>query len=675
LWSTLLALGALAAEPPSVLLITLDTTRADRLGVYGHAQARTPHIDALAGSGLRFERAYATCPLTIPSHASLFTGQVPPTHGVRDNGDFRLSDDAITLAERFAAAGYATLAFTAAFPTQAQWGFGQGFDTYHDALSALPVDRDWRAWRTASDVVDDALSTLAEVEGPRFVWVHLFDAHWPYDPPEPFASQLQGRPYDGELAYLDHEVGRLVEAWRRVTQDGVIALTADHGEALGDGGEQTHGFLLLDGTLRVPLILVGPGLEPGVVAEPVSHIDLAPTLLSLVGLELHEGLQGRDLRGGGSALVFSEALTGQYNLGLSSLTSVTSPAGRFVSGAWDSFAPFGPQGIPPVGVRGQYPDESEELATLRGSYRVTQGESAALDAEAWEQLLALGYLGGPALEVTSDVDPRDVIEIVPLTWHARRALGAGRLEAAAQWIAQLEAPLAGTYGLDLLRGQQLRAQGDAFGAIDVLSRLHDRAPSHDVALMLGALGLELADWHAAARWYERALDSRSNSAQAMAGLVRSALAMGQLQWAGELAEAFLDVHPDHLQLVLVRGELLLMDGHPTSALEEARWALELSPTAPGAYALAGRALFELGQADAAIDALWEALAWNPYDLGVRVHLVEALLDVDRNAEAVRTLDQAESVLPVAGPLRDLWTTAHDALDDERALSGLSPLPR
>ena len=174
----LLALAcAPAPEPLSVLLVTLDTTRADHLGAYGWAVADTPTLDRLAAEGTRFTRAYSTCPLTIPSHSTIMTGRPPPAHGVRDNGDFILGDDAITLAERFDDAGYATAAFTAAFPTQRRWGFDQGFDVYSDPLERLPTELDWRDERAADEVTDDALQTLPTLDGPQFVWVHYFDAH------------------------------------------------------------------------------------------------------------------------------------------------------------------------------------------------------------------------------------------------------------------------------------------------------------------------------------------------------------------------------------------------------------------------------------------------------------------------------------------------------------------
>ena len=327
---TLLAAACTPPAPPSpsILLVTLDTTRADHIGAYGYVLADTPAEDRLAAEGTLFSRAYSTCPLTIPSHSTILTGRVPPSHGVRDNGDFILGDDNILIPERLKEFGYTTAAFTAAFPTQARWGFDQGFDYYHDPLKRLPTQLDWSDQRRANEVVDDALDTLATIDKdePLFVWVHMFDAHWPYDPPEPFASEHLGRPYDGEIAFASSELGRLVDAWdkRMDGRPNVVLVTGDHGEGLGDGGEQTHGFLLHDGTIHVPLIARGTGFDAGVVVDdPVSHIDIAPTLLRIAGVPIPAAVQGLDLRDGGSELAYSEALTGQFNLGLSPLYAFT----------------------------------------------------------------------------------------------------------------------------------------------------------------------------------------------------------------------------------------------------------------------------------------------------------------------------------------------------------------
>lgn len=267
-----------SAPPPNVLVVTLDTTRADALGVYDPSRPSvTPRLDALAAEGIRFDRAYTVTPLTIPAHASLHTGLLPPRHQVRDNGDVVLSRDAVTLAERLNDAGWHTMAAVGAEVTSQRWGFAQGFDTFDDLR---PGPDRWRIERPAEDVIAPAVRWIADQTGPWFVWVHLFDAHAPYDPP----GTWTGDPYRAEIAHLDLALGPLLDAVDR--ENTWVLVLADHGEALGDHGEDHHGVLLYDATTRIPWIVRPPGGDGGgrVIDAPVSLVDLYPTVLSLVGV-------------------------------------------------------------------------------------------------------------------------------------------------------------------------------------------------------------------------------------------------------------------------------------------------------------------------------------------------------------------------------------------------------
>jgi tetratricopeptide (TPR) repeat protein len=665
--------AALAADPPDgsppgVLLVTLDTTRADRLGSYGYALAETPTTDRLAAEGTRFSRAYSTCPLTIPSHSTMMTGRVPPSHGVRDNGDFILGDEAITLAERFAEAGYTTAAFTSAFPTQARWGFDQGFDVYHDPLERLPTQLDWRDQRAADEVIDDALETLEGAEGPLFVWIHLFDAHWPYEPPAPYEGRHEGRPYDGEIAFADAQLGRFLEWWDTNQPRSVVAVTADHGEGLGDGGEQTHGFLLHDGTIRIPLILRGEGVEVGEVTDdPVSHIDLAPTLLEIAGLPLHEGLQGADLRRGGSEVAWSEALTGQFNLGLAPLFATTDAAGRYTEGAWGGWYPADGERVPAEPEEGADLDEvAARHHEIAGGWEHAVAPTAALDAETFAQLAALGYMGGGGSTIApGEIDPRDVIEHIPKTWQARQLIGAGRFQAAEALLEELEAALPGTHGVALLRAQWLRAMGALPEASEIYAGLYLESPSSTVALQLAGIYAAMGDWVEAEGWFAEALELQPMSPEAMAGLVHAARSGGENERARELAESFLVIYPDHVELTLVRAELLLLDYRYSEALALAREGVARTPRSPWALTLEAQALWELGEADPAIERLQQALELDRFNLPVRLRLAECLLDVGRNAEAVRAVAPAARLLPDAEPIQELYRRAEAALDEER----------
>jgi arylsulfatase A-like enzyme/predicted Zn-dependent protease len=651
---------------PSILLITLDTTRADHLGPYGFAGGETPTYDRLAADGTTFDRAYSSCPLTIPSHSTILTGRTPLSHGVHDNGNFLLAEGQVTLAERFKEAGWSTAAFTSAFPTQKRWGFGQGFDVYHDPLDDLPTRLDWSDQRRADAVVDDALATLPDLPGPLFVWVHLFDAHWPYDPPEPFATRFEGRPYDGEIAFADAQVGRLLAWWDAEHPDSIVLLTADHGEGLGDGGEKTHGILLHDGTIRIPLILRAPGIEAGaVVDDPVTHVDIAPTLLDLVGLPLHEGLEGRDLRQGGSEIAYSEALTGQYSFGLAALHAWTGSDGRYTRGAYGRWYPaVGDHVLTAADLDADLAEAEATLETLMAAADVDDAPVAALEPSAMEMLVALGYAGGDITAPSGTIDPQDVIDAIPLTWRARRAIGMRMFARAQHLLARLERRMPDTRGVRQLRAQYALARGNLGAAEEQYSALFLEAPSSMVALRLGTIAMRRGLWREAEQWYSEALALQPASPEAMGGQVRALVEQGLIAEAEELADRYLLIYPDHAELALVRARMLLLDGRLDEALEDTEWALVHMPHNSVAYVTRAKVLWELGRPDDAIDAQKEALRLDSHDAHARLVLATWLLEVGRNAEAVRISSTLVHLMPEAAEVTALHERARAALEEE-----------
>jgi choline-sulfatase len=278
-------------KPPNLLIITIDTLRADHLECYGYKLIRTPRINALAVDGILVDKAYSPIPLTLPAHASLFTGTYPVFHGVRDFSGSTLSRERTTLATMLKSAGYKTGAVVASAVLEARWGINQGFDSYYDNFPA-PSTQNWQsvAERRGDEVVRESLGWLARNKnGPFFLWIHLFDPHDPYTPPPPYDRQYSTRPYDGEIAFSDENVGRIVEALKRdgLYDDCLIVLLGDHGESLGEHGEKTHGFFIYDSTLRIPLIFKLPAAAaPGGrrIAGPVRIIDVVPTVLQILGL-------------------------------------------------------------------------------------------------------------------------------------------------------------------------------------------------------------------------------------------------------------------------------------------------------------------------------------------------------------------------------------------------------
>jgi choline-sulfatase len=298
------ARGALPAPRPSILLVTLDTTRADAVGP-GAVGVLTPSFNAVAARGRRFTQAYATVPETLPSHVSMLTGLYPAGHGIHENGRFVPPAQAL-LAERLHAAGYDTAAFVSSFILTRRFGLTRGFDVYDDQLGAGQVERN------AAATTEAALAYLTgRPAKPLFLWVHYFDPHDPYAPPEPFRSHYPGHPYLGEVAFMDQQLGRLVQAFdERATGPAAIVIVGDHGEGLGDHGELLHGNLLYQSTMHVPLVLAGPGVQPGTGDAPVSTRRVFHTVMDWAGLG-----DDHSLRRAGDELVLGEAMKPFLNYG------------------------------------------------------------------------------------------------------------------------------------------------------------------------------------------------------------------------------------------------------------------------------------------------------------------------------------------------------------------------
>jgi arylsulfatase A-like enzyme/Flp pilus assembly protein TadD len=420
-----------AVEPkvqgPSIVLVTLDTTRADHIGAYGYEAAHTPTIDGLAAGGYRFDRAYTAVPLTTPSHATILSGLYPTRHGIHTNGDAVLPESVQTMAERLAAAGYRTAASVAAFTTTSIWNFDQGFEQYYDDVSGRGPGGRWAKERPADQVVDDAIGWLGGVQGePFFLWAHFFDPHDPYRPPQAWAERFPEAPYDGEIAFMDEQLGRLVAAVEARGEPVVWVVVGDHGEALElEHGERTHGLFLFDQTTRVPFILrPAQALEQGVaVPETVATADLLPTVLGQLGLAVPTDLDGKDL----SPLLKGEPMEhpGAY---MESFTALSRfgfhPELAWVGGSHKLMDTPNPRlfdlAADPAEAANLLPEQAGLAAGLREPLAAVRAQSVASEAvgpapEIAEQLAALGYMdGGFELDPASmpTIDAKDKLEVI-----------------------------------------------------------------------------------------------------------------------------------------------------------------------------------------------------------------------------------------------------------------------
>jgi choline-sulfatase len=425
-------------RPRNLLLITIDTLRADRVGAYGYARARTPRLDALAAAGVRFERAYAAAPITLPSHATILSGRYPPGHGARDNG-MKVSDKTPTLATELKARGFRTAAFVAAFPLDHQFGLARGFDVYSDRLPRDPAGRQANE-RAASDVVNEAIAWLGAAPGtqapdtqhqhpapstqhpaPFFTWLHFFEPHAPYegDLSRPVADR-----YDDEIATVDRAVGRVIDAIGDRKRDTLIIATADHGEAFGEHGEHAHSIFVYDTTLRVPLILAGPGLSPKRIATPITLADVAPTAMKLLGFDLQD-VDGVDLSRAlsGELLstreLYAESFAPLVEFGWAPLRSVRSGDWKYIAAPKPELFDTTRDAAEQQNLFNERPEVARGFDSRVGRYSSdTLGGAASAGDEAAQRLRALGYSAGSAIRNSQSairVDPKD-----------RRAL-AGRL--------------------------------------------------------------------------------------------------------------------------------------------------------------------------------------------------------------------------------------------------------
>jgi arylsulfatase A-like enzyme len=443
-----------------LLLLILDTVRADHLGCYGDTDADTPVIDALASRGLRFDQALATAPITLPSHCSIMTGLYTPGHGVRDNGYYTLEAEAETLAETLRGEGYATAAFVASHVLDRRYGLNQGFDRYDDAVEASLAGEARSGFneRPADAVTTAALTwleTRLDEDDPRpyFLWVHYFDAHWPYKPPAPYATRFAGRPYAGEIAFIDSQIGRLVDLLKRRGRldRTLVVVMSDHGEGLDEHGETTHTLFVYDSTMRVPWILSCPALfeEELVVADRVvSVVDVMPTVLDLLGVrraDTSDGINPIAATPGTDRAVYVETIATLTRHGYAPLHGLRRLDDKYIEAPrpeyYDVAVDPGETENLVERRRGLAVALRNQLAVMMAPWEradVALGRALSLDAEQAERLAALGYVGGRvAGGGTSLGDPKDLVPHFKRVQEAKDLSDAGHHEEAVRMITEI----------------------------------------------------------------------------------------------------------------------------------------------------------------------------------------------------------------------------------------------
>jgi len=438
----------------NVLVITLDTTRADRLGCYGYEKAGTPNLDGVAAEGVVFLDAVTPVPMTLPSHSSIFTGLYPPNHGVRDNGKYTLGEDKVTLAEVLKENGYDTAAFISAFVLDGRYGLKQGFDVYNDAVDPreeLTLEEVINE-RSATRVTDAALQWLRARDGgrPFFAWVHYFDPHQPYQAPEPFTSKFGEQMYDAEISYADAEVGRLFSAVHELGKKvrTLFIVVADHGESLGEHGERTHGMFVYDAVMHVPFILSCPGVFVGghVVDDvTVATVDVFPTVLELLGIEQGADVDGLSLReacGRRERTLYMECMTPYLDNGWAPLFALRTHTAKYILAPRSEYYDLRKDRDEVKDLFANAPPEiAADRDRLAGMLETMLAEwptpqevadgAVSIDAESLARLHALGYAGGTTeARDASYADPKDMMPVMEKINAGRRLARLGRNEEA-----------------------------------------------------------------------------------------------------------------------------------------------------------------------------------------------------------------------------------------------------
>jgi arylsulfatase A-like enzyme/Tfp pilus assembly protein PilF len=648
--TALLALGLLAgcsqpdgkasvsATARNVVLITIDTVRADHLGAYGYKEAETPWLDRLAKEGVRFNQASAAVPLTLPSHSSLLSGLLPPHHGLRNNGAGSFPGDKATLATVLSGQGFRTGAFVGAFVLDRRFGLARGFEVYDDEIERAPGETVvLEAERSGREVMDRALAWLGKDDKrPFFLWVHLYDAHAPYEPPSPFRERHPGRPYDGEIAAVDEQVGRLLQELDRRGLAGstAVAVAGDHGEALGEHGEMTHGLLLYEPTLHVPLLIRAPGLPAGKVLEtPVSLVDLGPTLAGLAGKTFPAAatIDGRDLsaalRDGkepAPADVYAETRYPAV-FGWSPLSALRRRDLKYISSSQ-----------PELYDLGRDPKEAAnfvataEAGTVQGfSGRLAEIEAGAVeiprmpaDAETRSRLASLGYVGGGASSpkpksTTADSRPSPVgkVDLFQRFEKAFNQLSSTRPGDAQAALSELEALVAADPRNSVFRGKLAQAwkeRGEMDKAVPLYRQAAEDAPDDPEA------------------WYN---------------LATALQTAGRTAEAGEALQKAMHLDPARPEAHNTLGIVQLAEGKPDKARQEFELAVRLDPRNAQALNNLGNVLKEQGRIDDAEGAYRRAVNAAPRYAEAWNGLGTLEVERDRPSEALSYFEQALRLAP------------------------------
>jgi arylsulfatase A-like enzyme/Flp pilus assembly protein TadD len=651
-----------AARRHSLVLITLDTTRADHLGAWGWPYAHTPNLDALAARGVRFVRCDTAAPITLPSHATLLTGLYPPRHGVRDNGTFMLTSRVTTLAERVSAHGYDTAAVVSAVVLASRHGLARGFRIYDDDLGAGYAAGTEVSERQAEATTAAALAVAVRLRLPFFLWVHYYDPHEEYRPPTRIADAATGpnRLYDGEIAYMDEQIGVLL---RGLPKDADVVAVGDHGEMLSEHGELTHGLLLYSGARRVPLLLAGPDVPAGRTVDCLARtVDVAPTMMALAGLPADPVLDGRSLlplpASGGTGcdrISYSESFLPFFAYKWYPPRALASDRFLYLQAPRSSLYQLSSD-----------PGESTDLAASqpaalsawrRRLVELIQGMGEKLDAEISpenvlsdaqrRQLASLGYLGGGAggrIDARLP-DPRQMTDVAQALHRATRAVQQGECAKALPELQAIVQHDPHDFPALTLAATCLEQTGRVESALALFQRAarENRLSAVPVANAAGCL-LALNRREEATREYRHALALDPTQPESAANLARLLREGGDAREGIRVLDQALAAGSHGAEVFLERGMAMAAAGRLGDALRDFHEAARRRPADPVPLENAARAAYRLHRLREAIQLYDQLLRLAPGRLDLwKTAGAIYLYELEDKAEALRCFRRALSM--------------------------------
>ena len=633
LFSVTAATVILSASEPrhNVIVITVDTLRADHLGCYGYRQVQTPNIDAFTSDSIRFERAYTPVPITLPAHTVIFTGTYPTLSGIHDFSANRLGAKQPTLASLLKDRGYATGAVVASGVLDSRFGLNRGFDFYYDhfdfnRLQEANLDE---MERPGNVVADEALSWLSKNHSTPFLfWMHLYDPHYPYAPPAPYDQMYKSHPYDGEIAFADEQIGRVLRFLKDkgLYQKSVIIVAGDHGEGLGEHSEKTHGFFIYSSTLRVPLIIHLPEIS-GVKqsTEPVSLADIVPTVMQFLGLPVPAQVQGKSLlsiiagkRDSEPRSLYSETFLPRLHFNWSDLRGVVAGNYHFIDAPRPELYDLSKD---PGELANLYSQKGAVASVLRAKLRsmireYTPGgelaEKTGLDPALMERLESLGYAGfsgggDPRVRSSDLPDPKDRIKLYELISEAMAASQDRQYQDSVQKLTLALATEPNSVPVHYLLGMDYYRLGNFPRAIDHFQHVLDVSPDYSLAAyQLGLSYARAGDMTSAIQTLQRALQLDPTNFSAAYNLGAAYTHQGKIAEAAAAFRQSISVAPDYAAAHVGLGELLLYQGQVDNSIAELRQAIGLAPLDPHAHGALAKALEAKGLRDEAEQELRKA---------------------------------------------------------------------